>query len=235
MSAAGYDWPLPDLSDNGSFTSYLSQIYTWLDTDKRPKKVPADTYMQMIQKWVDTKVMDTHLFPTDTNFKWLAYSSTGTSTPGSENQNPIPAGPTSLNSSLSTLSGSQWMGKESGFPKEFETEVRSIYRQINRCYAHLYWGHWLNPFWHTNLFRELNTCYIHFVNVGKVFGLLSDRDLEPMQGLIDVWTEKGLLPQTTKPQTTQQQPSGSQEQANSESQASAPAPAAVANPTSGAM
>ena len=48
---------------------------------------------------------------------------------------------------LSVLAGKDWLGKSSGFPENFETDVKSIYRQMMRCYAHLYHGHWLDPFW----------------------------------------------------------------------------------------
>ena len=112
----------------------------------------------------------------------------------------IAAPPTSLNAPLSTLSGrSDWLGKASGFPESFETDIRSVYRQMMRCYAHIYHGHWLDPFWHTNAYKELNTCFLHFVNVGKTFGLLAEKEIEPMGPLIDIWTSKGLLPTTTPP------------------------------------
>jgi hypothetical protein len=68
-----------------------------------------------------------------------------------------------------------------------------------RCYAHLYHGHWLTPFWDVNAYKELNTCFIHFVNVGKLFSLIGDKEMEPMQPLIDLWGSKGLLPSSAPP------------------------------------
>jgi len=62
-----------------------------------------------------------------------------------------------------------------------------------RCYAHLYHCHWLDPFYHLSCYKELNTCFIHFVNVGRLFDLLEDKDVVPMQPLIDIWLSKGLL------------------------------------------
>ena len=62
-----------------------------------------------------------------------------------------------------------------------------------RCYAHLYHGHWVDPFYHINAHKELNTCFIHFVNVGRLFDLLEDKDVVPMQPLIDIWLGKELL------------------------------------------
>lgn len=93
-----------------------------------------------------------------------------------------------------------WLGKVSGFPESFENDIKSLYRQMFRCYAHLYHGHWLEPFYHLGAYKELNTCFIHFVNVGKLFNLLDDKDLKPMQPLVDIWASKGLLPSVPHPQ-----------------------------------
>jgi hypothetical protein len=101
--------------------------------------------------------------------------------------------------------GRDWVGKSSGFPENFEPDIRSIYRQMMRCYAHLYHGHWLRPFWDVNAYKELNTCFIHFVNVGKQFELLGDKEMEPMQPLIDLWLQKGYLPATQQQPAPQQQ------------------------------
>jgi hypothetical protein len=152
------------------------------------------------------KISDPNLFPTDTSFQNSAtFASGGLSTPGSNT--PIPAGPTSLNAPLSALAGREWIGKSSGFPENFETDIRSIYRQMMRCYAHIYHGHWLDPFWHINAYKELNTCFIHFVNVGKLFSLIGDKEMEPMQPLIDLWMARGLLPAAPKPATSEASPS----------------------------
>jgi len=72
-------------------------------------------------------------------------------------------------------------------------DTRNLYRQMFRCYAHLYHGHWVDPFYHINAHKELNTCFIHFVNVGRLFDLLEDKDVVPMQPLIDIWLNKELL------------------------------------------
>jgi hypothetical protein len=104
---------------------------------------------------------------------------------------------------LSQLAGRDWLGKSSGFPENFEADIKSIYRQMMRCYAHIYHGHWLEPFWHVNAWRELNTCFIHFINVGKLYNLLGDKEVEPMQPLIDLWLSKGLL---SSPSPAQQPP-----------------------------
>lgn len=92
------------------------------------------------------------------------------------------------------LSEEYWLGKGSGFPKTFENDITSLYRQMFRCYAHIYHGHWLEPFYHLGIYKELNTCFIHFINVGRLYNLLHEKDMKPMQPLIDIWEAKNLLP-----------------------------------------
>ena len=168
-----------------------SHTYTWLDNNKKPIKIPAIQYINLVQKWIVGKINDPAIFPTDTSsFTSASYASGTLAATGQ----PQPLGPTSLNSPLSQLAGRDWLGKQSGFPETFESDIKSIYRQMMRCYAHIYHGHWLEPFWHVNAYKELNTCFIHFINVGKLFGLLGDKEIEPMQPLIDVWLAKGLMP-----------------------------------------
>jgi Mob1/phocein family len=62
----------------------------------------------------------------------------------------------------------------------------------------------MNPFWDLNAYKELNTCFIHFVNVGKLFNLIGEKDMEPMLPLIELWISKGLLPATQRAAPTQQ-------------------------------
>jgi hypothetical protein len=201
MSAAAYvlsRLSLPCLT-------FARHTYTWLDNAKRPIKIPAYQYIQVVQKWILGRISEPKLFPTDTNnLNPATYASGGLNTPHSAT--PIPAGPTNLNMPLSTLAGKDWLGKASGFPENFEAELRNIYRQMMRCYAHLYHGHWLRPFWDVNAYKELNTCFIHFINVGKQFNMLSEKEMEPMQPLIDLWHRKGWLPATPlQPEAQQQQ------------------------------
>lgn len=178
--------------------SVYGHIYTWLDTNKQPLRIPAQQYIHMVTKWIIGKISDPVLFPTDNSAN--AYPSGGLNTPGSAT--PIPAGPTSLNAPVSSLAGREWVGKASGFPEKFESEVRSIYRQMMRIYAHIYHGHWIEPFWHLDTYKELNTCFIHFVNVGRSLNLLNEKDMEPMQPLIDIWLANGML-QPVTPASTQ--------------------------------
>ncbi|KAF2639825.1 Mob1/phocein [Massarina eburnea CBS 473.64] len=182
--------------------SASGHTYTWLDNHKKPMKIPAISYVNLVQKWIVGKINDPSIFPTDTSSppfsnSAAAYAS-GSMTPTST---PQPLGPSS-----NALSTREWLGKSSGFPENFESDIKSIYRQMMRCYAHIYHGHWLDPFWHAGAYKELNTCFIHFINVGKLFNLISDKEIEPMQPLIDLWLAKGLLPSTTATQAGAQQP-----------------------------
>ncbi|ORY13685.1 Mob1/phocein [Clohesyomyces aquaticus] len=187
--------------------SASGHTYTWLDNKKNPIKIPAIQYINLVQKWIVGKINDPTIFPTDTsafNASVAAASyPSGSLTPIS--QPPQPLGPTSLSAPLSQLSGRDWLGKSSGFPEHFESDIKSIYRQMMRCYAHIYHGHWLEPFWNINAYKELNTCFIHFINVGKLFNLLGDKEIEPMQPLVDVWLAKGLLPPPPNTNPGQQQ------------------------------
>jgi hypothetical protein len=118
-----------------------------------------------------------------------AYPST--SDPSSGAGTPIPAPPTNL----TTLPGQQdWIGKASGFPINFHTDVKSIIKQMFRCYAHLYHCHWDNPFWHINRHLELNSCFVHFMTVTMYYDLLPKKDMEPLQGLVDIFVGQGVIP-----------------------------------------
>lgn len=175
----------------------IRHTYTWLDNNKKPIKIPAIQYINLVQKWIVGKINDPSIFPTDAtplNLNPSTFAS-GSATPGNSTPQALP--PTSLNAPLSQLSGRDWLGKSSGFPENFESDIKSIYRQMMRCYAHIYHGHWLEPFWNVNAYKELNTCFIHFINVGRLYGLIGDKEIEPMQPLIELWTEKGLLPAPT--------------------------------------
>ncbi|KAK5114913.1 hypothetical protein LTR62_002072 [Meristemomyces frigidus] len=152
-----------------------STVYTWIDTNRNPINLPASTYIKHIQTWVNGKVQDPSLFPFD------SFASAP----------PLPS-PAQL-----AADPNGWLGKTSGFPQRYENEIKNMYKQMFRCYAHLYWQHWLF-FWDTNSHRDLNTCFVHFVNVGRIYGLFNDKDMEPMQPLIDIWVKQGVLPKLEK-------------------------------------
>jgi hypothetical protein len=173
--------------------SASGHTYTWLDTKRNPIRIPATQYIALVQKWIHGKISDPSVFPTDTTSITVAAPTFASGSLAGGNT-PQPLEPTRLTASMSQLAGRDWLGKSSGFPETFETDIKAIYRQMNRTYAHLYHSHWLDPFWNVGAYKELNTCFLHFVNVGKLFNLIGDKELEPMQPLIDLWAEKGLLP-----------------------------------------
>jgi len=162
-----------------SMTAGPGITYTF-ETNRNSVRVPAPQYISYVQRWIAGKVTDPSIFPTETF--------TG----------PPPSLASISSSTIASSPSSQstpdnWVGKASGFPSSFPSDIRNIYRQMLRCYAHIYHAHWLD-FYNLSAYKELNTCFIHFVNVGRLFGLINDRDLEPMMPLVEIWLEKGWLP-----------------------------------------
>ena len=142
------------------------------------------------------KINDPKIFPTDSS---IPYTTTASPNIPGTSATSTPMSPGAVTSPTGQLSGREWLGKGSGFPESFESDIKNLYRQMFRCYAHIYHGHWLEPFYHISAYKELNTCFIHFINVGKLFDLLSDKDVKPMQPLIDIWQSKDLLPVAKAP------------------------------------
>lgn len=156
----------------------------------------------MVQTWLVGKLTEKSVFPTDTlSSAPTEYPSVTTlNTPGANT--PIAMGPTTLTTPLSTLAGHDWVGKSTGFPETFFHDCKLIFRQMFRLYAHTYHSHWIDPFWHlqgngsspSSGWTDLNSCFVHFITVAKLYGLLSDRDMEPMQPLVDIWVANGAIP-----------------------------------------
>ncbi|KAI9801995.1 MAG: hypothetical protein M1825_003051 [Sarcosagium campestre] len=175
--------------------------YTWLDrATGQPTRLTAPQYIQLVQNWITKKILDTTTFPTEPTSSSSAqpatFASGGLNTPHANA--PIAAGPTNLTAPLSTLAGRDWVGKSSGFPAHFLADCQAIYKQMHRVYAHLYWAHFEKPFYHMDLDRSLNSAFMHFVTVGTEFDLLTTKDLEPMQSLLDKWIASGTIPKESK-------------------------------------
>ncbi|KAI9790524.1 MAG: hypothetical protein M1816_005031 [Peltula sp. TS41687] len=176
-----------------------SHTYTWLDNARQPTRLPAFRYIELVEKWITSKIMDNTLFPiesTSTPATSTTYASGGLNTPGATT--PIAMGPTSLNAPLSALSGRDWIGKSCGFPEHFFQDCRNIYKQMLRVYAHIYWNHFEVPFYHLDMEAWLNSCFIHFIIVGTELELLTNRDLEPMQALLEKWISLDKFPTDCK-------------------------------------
>ncbi|KAE8444250.1 hypothetical protein EG329_000750 [Mollisiaceae sp. DMI_Dod_QoI] len=183
--------------------------FTWLNSRREPVEVPAHEYISLMQRWISSKIDNTAIFPTDPagisfannsgnpEIASATYASGGLNTPGSNT--PIPAGPTNLNASLSQLSGpGDWIGKSSGFPIDFVDVCQTIFRQMFRVYSHLYWAHFIEPFYHLNLEKPMNSCLSHFVLTATEIDMLKPHELEPMQPLIDLWAANGTFPKESK-------------------------------------
>lgn len=56
-----------------------------------------------------------------------------------------------------------------------------------RVYAHLYWCHFINPFYHLDLEKQLNSYFGHFLLTATSLDMLQRHELEPMQDLINLW------------------------------------------------
>jgi Mob1/phocein family len=168
-------YKLKGLASGRTDHDYRSHTYTWLNSNKEPVKVPASQYIGLVQRWIVGKLSDNKVFPTDRL---------------PENGAPVNDTP-----------GRDWIGKSTGYPENFYTDCKTIFRQIFRVYAHVYHSHWLDPFWHVHSsnppssgWTDLNSCFVHFITVAKLFGLLTEKDLEPMQPLIDIWVGNGAIP-----------------------------------------
>ncbi len=158
----------------------------------------AQQYIALVQRWMNGKIHDERAFPTDPPV--VNATGVGSNGLGAPNGGPPAAGTSDPQSALSVSASRDWFGKSAGFPETFLNDVRTCFRQIFRVYAHLYHSHWMDPFWHLSGqsngagYTDLNSCFVHFCSVAKLYGLLSERDAEPMQPLIDIWVANGSIP-----------------------------------------
>ncbi|KAI1811862.1 Mob1/phocein [Poronia punctata] len=157
--------------------------FTWLTARREPVELPAYEYINLMQRWISGKIDDVNIFPTDPNGVSFAHN------------------PSITTSSLSQLGGQgdrDWVGKRSGFPDNFVEVCQGIFRQMFRVYAHLYWSHFVDPFYHLNLEKQLNSCFSHFLLTACALDMLKPPELEPMQPLIDLWAANGTFPPGSK-------------------------------------
>jgi hypothetical protein len=157
--------------------------YTWLNRDHQPVELPAHEYMTIVQRWISGKIDDPSMFPTDAN----GVSSTRFDT--LSNEALVPGG------------GEAWLGSSSGFPEQFGSTCKLIFRQIFRVYTHLYWSHFIEPFYHLRLEKHLNSCFSHFILSATTLDMLQPDELEPMKYLIDLWAADGVFPPGSRAHT----------------------------------
>jgi hypothetical protein len=142
--------------------------------DGRAAKISAPKFINRVEKWIVSKIHDPVMFPTDPVSGVPRTSSSGEAANGDAN--------------------GDWIGKSSGFPQTFYKDCQGIMKQMFRCYAHLYHGHWLDPFWHINRHEMLNMSFVHFITVAKYYKLVADKEMEPMQPLIDLFIKQEKIP-----------------------------------------
>lgn len=77
------------------------------------------------------------------------------------------------------------------FPKDFQTTIRAIYKQLFRVLAHIYHAHFEIV---VTLQEEsyLNTLFAHFICFSREFDLIEKKEYLPMNELIELF-EGGLL------------------------------------------
>ncbi|KAK3942722.1 Mob1/phocein [Diplogelasinospora grovesii] len=153
--------------------------FTWLNMQLQPVEIPAHNYLGLVQRYISGKIDDQNLFPTDPAGVSFA-------------DNPQFCTPLPTESQ-----GQDWLGKRSGFPQNFFETCQTIFRQMFRVYAHLYWSHFEDMFC-LGLERSMNSCFSHFILTATTLNLLGKADLEPMQPLIDLWAALGTFPQGSK-------------------------------------
>ncbi|KAI9376846.1 Mob1/phocein [Aspergillus egyptiacus] len=153
--------------------------YTWL-VDSQAAKISAPKFINRVEKWIVSKIHDPVMFPTEKV----------NSVPDTFALSEAKGAP----ASSAAAAAEDWVGKSSGFPPTFYKDCQGIMKQMFRCYAHLYHAHWLNPFWHLNKHDILNMCFVHFVTVAKYYKLVSDKEMEPMQPLIDLFIKQQRIP-----------------------------------------
>lgn len=157
-----------------------SHSYTWLNQDEEPAEVSATESMTLTQRWIAGKIDNDAIFPTDPFGASFANHSECSNSPGLHHYN------------------EDWLGIQSGFPKQFGVTCQLIFRQMFRIYAHLYWNHFVEPFYHLNLEKHLNSCFSSFILTATTLDMLRHDELEPMQDLINLWAADGTFPAQSK-------------------------------------
>ncbi|KAL1956981.1 hypothetical protein VTO42DRAFT_6470 [Malbranchea cinnamomea] len=168
---------MPICNENSCPTMNAGDItYTWL-VDGNPAKISAPKFINRVERWIVSKIHDPVTFPTSkTPNVPLTYTFSEFMNGGVAN------------------TAEEWIGKSSNFPQTFYRDCQGIMRQMFRCYAHLYHAHWEDPFYHLNKHEILNMCFVHFVTVAKYYRLVADKDMEPLQPLIDIYVRLEKIP-----------------------------------------
>ncbi|KAK0617907.1 Mob1/phocein [Bombardia bombarda] len=175
-------------------TAGANHSFTWLNSRLQPVEIPAYEYLSLVQRYISSKIDDDRIFPTDPSGVSYADNPAFCSAPEPQQQQQPPQQPGHPPHQAQKL---DWVGKRSGFPQNFLETCQTIFRQMFRVYAHLYWSHFDDMF-RLDLEKAMNSCFSHFVLTATTLSLLKKSDLEPMQPLIDLWAALGTFPQGSK-------------------------------------
>lgn len=168
-----------------SMSAGIGLDYSWLDSNKKPLRLPAPTYIEYVLQWISNRINDETIFPSKSNPTTTATINTPSAIlPGGSSAN-SPAGTPGAN-------GQAWIGKEGGFPPNFYTTCKAIYKQMFRVFAHIYHTHFAKIV-HMSLEAHFNSFFAHFIHFARAFDLLERRDIEPLRPLIDTFEEQGLF------------------------------------------
>ncbi|KAK3337222.1 Mob1/phocein [Cercophora scortea] len=162
-------------------TAGANHSFTWLNSRLQPVEIPAYEYLSLVQRYISGKLDDGAIFPTAP--EGVSYADHPAFCP--------PAAPSS------DPPQQDWIGKRSGFPPNFLEICQTIFRQMFRVYAHLYWSHFDDMF-RLDLEKAMNSCFSHFILTATTLNLLKKADVEPMQPLIDLWAALGTFPPGSK-------------------------------------
>lgn len=78
--------------------------------------------------------------------------------------------------------------KDDQFPKHFESVVKQIFKRLFRVYAHIYYHHF-DKVVALGVEPHLNTCFRHFYYFVKEFKLVDEKEMAPLQEVIDKMIE----------------------------------------------
>ena len=157
-----------------------------MNSSSEPIELPAQEFITVVGRWIPRTIDNPELFPTDPS------STSYDHNPNLTSQNTTPT-------DVLSTSSDDWIGKRSGFPKDFARICQIIFLQLFRIYSHLYWEHFVEAFYHLNLEKQLNSSFSHFILTAMTLNMLEPHDLEPMQDLLDLWAANDTFPPDSKP------------------------------------
>jgi MOB kinase activator 1 len=106
-------------------------------------------------QWISNRINDETLFPTKANPTTTATVATPSAMMPGQSRSPMGS------------SGETWVGKEGGFPQQFEQTCKAIYKQMFRVFAHIYHTHF-DKILHMSLEAHFNSLFVHFIHFARV-------------------------------------------------------------------